>query len=116
MNDEATMKFRAQRHPCSYRSELMVGATQARVRLRDVTPNGARVECRSSSLRTDDKITLWIIEHPLVATIRWARGPMIGVQFTRALSQRELSILRHMPAWQKTGQPQRRQIYAFAEL
>ena len=56
------------------------------------------------------------MEKPLGAIVRWARGEMIGVRFTRALNTKELSILRHMPAWQKPGQPQRRQVHAFAEL
>ena len=110
------MKFRARRHPCSYKSDLKIGESRARGVLRDVTPEGARVECGPSDLQAEDSVTLWIMEKPLGAIVRWARGEMIGVRFTRALNTKELSILRHMPAWQKPGQPQRRQVHAFAEL
>ena len=45
------MKFRARRHPCSYKSDLKIGESRARVVLRDVTPEGARVECGPSDLQ-----------------------------------------------------------------
>ncbi len=110
------MKYRAIRHPCNYLSELKVGKTRAKVMLRDVTPAGARVECGRCDLQTGETITLWIMEKPLIATVRWTRGEMIGVKFTRGLYEKELSILRHMKAWNKPGQPAKRQVHAFAEL
>ena len=110
------MRYRQPRAACDYRTDLEHPGMRRKVVIRNVTSNGACVELGPSDLRPGDTVKVWVMERPLQAEVRWNRNDAVGLKFARALSPREIAVIRHQMRVVPIAGRALRNVHGFAEL
>lgn len=102
------MKFREQRWPCDFLVQVGTATGRLRARLGNVAARGAMIR-GLGYMPTGTAVTLSLPGSELRAEVRWSTDARCGVRFARALSPRELGMIRrqvgHMPhdRWSAPG-------------
>lgn len=110
------MRYRNPRAACAYQTRIDHAGGRSAVLIRDVSSAGACAELSPSALRPGDVITLWVMERPLTAEVRWTRRAELGLRFARPLTPRDMAVIRHQSRIVPAAGCARRGVHGFAEL
>ena len=108
------MRFRPRRMPARYETTAELQVRLARVTVRDVSADGARIE-GAGPLEVATRCALRVVGDVLMARVRWVAAGSAGIQFDKPLSPRQLDTLRAASRPGRTPVAARRH-FTFTEL
>jgi len=101
------MRFREMRWPCDHPVRLYGPCGPLGGRVANISSFGARIVV--AGLAVGDMVALDLSPGRMPATVRWVRDGMVGLRFTRQMTQRDMSRIRGhqggMPVRQKWAHP-----------
>lgn len=87
------MRYRDMRWPCDHPVVLTLGDRKMQGRILNISSSGARLSLPDPPER-GARVRLDLQGPPLWAEVRWLRGGQVGLRFGRAITPREIALVR----------------------